>query len=159
VAEGSAVVDGTGGSATTDLVGRQLVTIADETREVRAVSGDDSFSLNTPHVGGATDATAVVTPSALDAMVRRWSYVLTLRNLLPGAKGTGETLKAAITDVMDQMKRACTGRLNLPGVERTDLHSGAVFVQLPEDLLPDPAGDLSAVFARHHHGHGHRLGT
>ncbi len=157
---GTKDVTGTGSTATSELRAGQIVTLGDETREVDKVTSDTAFVLLTDHAGGAVSGIATVTPSELDAVVRRWSYILTIDRLLPGATAGSESLKNAIDDVRAEMKDACEGRFNLPGVEKTDSRAGFVFVPMPEDVLPDPAGDLTAVFrSRNRFDRHDHLGT
>ncbi len=146
VSAGTKDVTGTGSAATSELRAGQIVTLGDETHEVASVTSDTAFALLTNHVAGASGVVATITPQELDAVVRRWSYVLALDRLLPGATAGSESLKTAIADVRAEMKDACEGRFNLPGVEKTDSLEGFVFVPMPEGVLPDPAGDLAAVF-------------
>lgn len=146
VSGGTKDVTGTGSAATSELRAGQIVTLGGETHEVASVTSDTAFVLLTDHVLGAGPAIATVTPSELDAVVRRWSYILTLDRFLPGATSGSESLKTAIADARAEMKDACEGRFNLPGVEKTDGLEGFVFVPMPEGVLPDPAGDLAAVF-------------
>ena len=150
VVTGSNAFTGTGTTALADLVKGQLVTVKGEHLELAEDPPDDlSFTTVDDHVGGATGEAATVTPFEIDPLFRRWSYLLTIDALLPGATEGDPSLKAAIASVETALAGACSGAFDLPGQDRVNDRKGVTFVEANENAFPqafDPRGDLDAAF-------------
>ena len=128
-----------------------MVTIGPGTHVVAAIEGSDfSFTVREEVVSGEAGAgeTALALPALIDSGVRRWSSVLTLDRLLPGATAGSGSLKEAIADVKEEIRMVCAGSLPLGDLPRTDTTIGAAFVPLAEGHLPHPYGALRAAMRR-----------
>lgn len=155
VSPGLQQVTGTGGKALSQLRPGQLMVLGDETREVLGVTGDDAFSLKTAHAAGVSSVAAKAVPKISEALLRRWSSVLTVWYLGFGAEDVPKNVQSAVDVVREQLRELCAGQLKLADIAKTDALTGFGFVEAVADPT-DPLFRLRTTFQEHTHG-GRRL--